>query len=232
MSILIKHCKKTFPFAVSIFLLIWVFNQIDWKDLFDNFIDIKFSWFSASLILFIPQILLMVFRWHILVRNQTNSLFRESCSLVLAAQTLNMFTPSKMGDIAKSFFLKQHLYVPLKTGLSIVVFEKVLDMISIALWMLLGFFISLPEMTLGWTGLTAGLIIIGLVLVYFIFQFNDIPLFFREIAPGKPMIKINEFFESSRCYVSNSIMNGIAVRALILSVFLWFLHILQFAFFF
>lgn len=232
MSILLKHCKKIFPFAVSIFLLTWVFNQIDRKDFFDNFIDIKISWVSAALFLFIPQILLMIFRWHILVRNQTNTLFRESCSLVLAAQTLNMFTPSKMGDIAKSFFLKKHLNVPLKTGLSIVVFEKVLDIIMIALWMLLGFFMSLPEMIMGWTGLVVGLIIIGFALVYFIFQFNDIPLFFRERASINLLIKINKLLESSRRYVSNSIMNGIAVRALILSFFLWFLHILQFAFFF
>ncbi|MCK4826034.1 hypothetical protein KA005_60360, partial [bacterium] len=116
--------------------------------------------------------------------------------------------------------------------LSIVVFEKVLDIIMIALWMLLGFFMSLPEMIMGWTGLVVGLIIIGFALVYFIFQFNDIPLFFRERASINLLIKINKLLESSRRYVSNSIMNGIAVRALILSFFLWFLHILQFAFFF
>ncbi|NIN92189.1 UPF0104 family protein, partial [bacterium] len=51
----------------------------------------------------------------------------ESATQILAGNTLNIVLPSKMGDMAKAFFLKKSGGLELKKGFFLTVIEKALD---------------------------------------------------------------------------------------------------------
>jgi hypothetical protein len=89
----------------------------------------------ASLAMVVPLTMLTARRFQQLVPSEGRISFGEANRLILSASVLNLVLPSKMGDIAKAFFmpgLKRTL------ALSLVVFEKACDMLSLLLWCVFG----------------------------------------------------------------------------------------------
>ncbi len=64
--------------------------------------------------------------------------FGEANKLILVASVLNLILPSTMGDIAKAWFMKDRGHLPGSLALSLVVFEKACDMLSLLLWCVFG----------------------------------------------------------------------------------------------
>jgi hypothetical protein len=62
----------------------------------------------------------------------------EATRLVLAASVLNMVLPSKMGDLAKAYFMRRDGGLDGSLAISLVVFEKACDMLSLLAWCVLG----------------------------------------------------------------------------------------------
>ena len=92
----------------------------------------------------------------------------EANRLILAASTLNMVLPSKMGDIAKAYFMTERGHMSGSLALCLVVFEKASDMMSLLLWCVFGLalyrdknwlFWAMTAMVLG--GLAVGLLAMG-----------------------------------------------------------------------
>jgi uncharacterized protein (TIRG00374 family) len=88
--------------------------------------------------------------------------------LLLSASVLNLVLPSKMGDIAKAYFLQQRGHLSGSLAFSLVIVEKTWDMLSLLVWCLLGL-IYLPKTgALFWvltgviaTGILAGGLVLG-----------------------------------------------------------------------
>src|SRR5205085_9916362 len=81
--------------------------------------------------------------------------FGEANRLILVASVLNLVLPSKMGDIAKAYFMRDRGQLPGSLALSLVVFEKACDMLSLLLWCAFGLFFYPAKDALFWT-MTAG----------------------------------------------------------------------------
>ncbi len=96
------------------------------------------GWFALALALFIPQTVTIAWRWKRMVQPFTRIRLTESLGLVLASNTMNLILPSKLGDLAKGYFLRQSGKLDLPTALNVVVFEKMLDVAALAAVMLAG----------------------------------------------------------------------------------------------
>ena len=82
--------------------------------------------------------------------------FGEANRLILVASVLNLVLPSKMGDIAKAWFMNDRGHLEGSLALSLVVFEKACDMLSLLLWCVFGLIVLPARKTrLFWT-MTAG----------------------------------------------------------------------------
>jgi hypothetical protein len=57
-----------------------------------------------------------------------------------------MVLPSKMGDIAKAYFMRDRGHLEGSLALSLVVFEKACDMLSLLLWCVFGLFLIRRKM--------------------------------------------------------------------------------------
>lgn len=222
--------KRLISIAVSTAILLIIYSKINFQDLIAVFRNCDLWWMVISLGMVIPITMFTSWRLQQLMPRGTSLGFIEANRLILGASVLNMVLPSKMGDIAKAYFMKDRGHLSGSLSLSLVVFEKACDMLSLLLWCAFGLMFYPAKDSLFWTmtGAVTGGLILGLLLLGSR-QFAD--LFFVtaiRLSPKKIEAKfqklqvswqeMHEYFWSDRAQLTT-----IAAT----SIFIWFLHLLQ-----
>jgi uncharacterized protein (TIRG00374 family) len=155
----------------------------------------------------------------------------ESVRLILAASTLNLFLPSKMGDLAKAYVLSNQHGMDGRLALSITILEKALDLASL---LFLGVFaliyVAAPNSLLWFFSFVIA--VLFLILVAMILPYGLLPAASRlivGIVPTPVGQEVTRFAEAwqrvVRWYWS---VPRIAIAVLLLSVAIWGLHLMQF----
>lgn len=221
--------KRLLSLLVSGLILALIYWKIDFAALLQAFQTCNRAWLGVSLAMVVPITLLTAWRLQQLVPAGGLG-WGEANRLILAASALNMVLPSKMGDIAKAYFMRDRGHLSGSLALSLVVFEKACDLLSLLLWCAFGLLLYPQKDWLFWvmgatvvTGLVLGLLLLGSP------QFAG--LFFRAgqaIAPKKLRAKLGQLSYSWRemhDYFWQDRARLLTVTAT--SLFLWFLHLLQ-----
>ncbi|MEM1366817.1 MAG: lysylphosphatidylglycerol synthase transmembrane domain-containing protein [Cyanobacteria bacterium P01_H01_bin.15] len=223
--------KRFIAIAVSVALLAIIYAQVDVANLLTVFRQSRPGWLAISLGMFIPITLVTSWRLQQLMppQNRINPL--EANRLILGASVLNMVLPSKMGDIAKAYFMQDRGNLSGTLSLSLVIFEKACDMLSLLLWCALGLFLYPQKDGLFWGlafAIAAGLILGSLLLSCPAFS----QLFLNgvgKIAPSKKIKaklrslsdswdEMHDYFWQDRAQL---------LKITLTSIFLWYLHLLQ-----
>jgi uncharacterized protein (TIRG00374 family) len=126
--------KKLLSLAISLGLLALIYWKIDFTKLGPVFAQCDPWWMAASLGMVVPLTMLTAWRFQQLAPADARISFGEANRLILSASVLNLILPSKMGDIAKALFLPMRRSL----ALSLVVFEKACDMLSLLVWCVFG----------------------------------------------------------------------------------------------
>jgi uncharacterized protein (TIRG00374 family) len=156
--------------------------------------------------------------------------FGEANKLILVASVLNLILPSKMGDIAKAWFMKDRGHLEGSLALSLVVFEKACDMLSLLLWCVFGLFLYPAKDALFWT-MTAGvfgMLTLGVLLlgsVSFARFFFDTAARFLPAKNGGKFAKLGASWSEMHAYFWES--KARLAKVTLTSIFIWFLHLLQ-----
>ena len=215
--------RKLITLAISLLILAAIYYKIDIHRLGAVLANADPGYLFASLALVVPLTLLTAWRLQILAPARVHIGFAEATRLILVASVLNMVFPSKMGDIAKAYFMKgENLRGSL--ALSLVIFEKTADMLSLLFWCALGlllyprkdaiFCILAASVTLGFVFGIA--MLASRRLADFVFSFTRNIEKLRTFESGWK--EMQEFFWSDKQRV-------LAVSSM--SIFIWFLHLLQ-----
>jgi hypothetical protein len=222
--------KRILSLAVSLAILAVIYWRIDPARLVPVFANCDPVWLAISLGMVVPITLCTSWRLQQLMPQRGQLGFGESNKLILVASVLNLVLPSKMGDIAKAWFMKErgHLSGPL--SLSLVVFEKACDMLSLLLWCAFGLFLFPKDNPLFWvmTAAVTGMLAFGMLLIgsaRFARFFFDAA---GRYAPGKigaKLAKMGGAWEEMHGYFWGSKRKLALVTGT--SVFVWFLHLLQ-----
>ena len=229
-----KRLKRLISLAVSTVILLIIYSRIDVANLLAVFRDCDPFWMIVSLGMVIPITLFTGWRLQRVVPPQARIGLWEANRLILAASVLNMVLPSKMGDIAKAYFMRDRGNLSGSLSLSIVVFEKACDFLSLLLWCGFGLFLY-PVRDAFFVGMTAA-IAIGFTLgVSILASKQAANLFFQtaqRIAPGKVRRKLRDLEVSWR-EMQDYFWGDRTQLAIIAgsSLFIWFLHLLQIWFF-
>ncbi|MDD5351305.1 MAG: lysylphosphatidylglycerol synthase transmembrane domain-containing protein [Chthoniobacteraceae bacterium] len=222
--------KKLISLVVSLGILAVIYWKIDCAKLLAAFAHSDPLWLALSLAMVIPLTLCTAWRLQQLMPARGQLGFGESNKLILVASVLNLVLPSKMGDIAKAYFMRDKGGMTGSLALSLVVFEKSCDMLSLLLWCVFGLLVYPQKDALFWT-MTAGVagtFVFGALLL----GSKGFADFFFDMAsrfgPGKIKAKLetlkaswNEmhgFFWASKRQLAKVVFT---------SVFIWFLHLLQ-----
>lgn len=221
--------RKLITLAISLLILGAIYYKIDVRRLAAVFAQADLLYLAISLGMVVPLTLLTAWRLQLLAPAATAIGFVEANRLVLAASSLNMILPSKMGDIAKAFFMKTEKVSGAFT-LSLVVFEKTADMLSLLFWCAFGLAFYPRKDAIFWT-LTI-CVVLGLIGGIWLLASRRLVVFgfsaAARLLPGGQRGRIaalesswtsmQDFFWSDRRRV---------LQVSVLSVFIWFLHLLQ-----
>lgn len=226
--------KRAISIFVSLAILALIYSRIDFAGLVGVFRNCDRRWMAISLGMVVPLTMATSWRLQQLMPRSGLLGFGEANKLTLAASVLNMVLPSKMGDIAKAYFIRDRGYLSGSLSLSLVVFEKSCDLLSLLLWCVFGLAFYSDKDLLFWGmavgvfgGLVAGLLLLGSR------RFADV--FFKTgktVAPKKMTKKLEKL------HISWTEMHAYFWRdkkqlAIVAStsIFIWFLHLLQIWFF-
>lgn len=226
--------KRIISITVSLIILAIIYWKIDFASLIQVFKNSNISWMVVSLCMVVPITTITAWRLQQLTPKKAQLHFGEANKLILAASVLNMVLPSKMGDIAKAYFMRQQGHLTGSLSLSLVVFEKTCDLLSLLLWCTFGLMFYPNKNWLFWImtvsvglGLFLGLLLISshkFAQIFFIF--------IKAIAPKKLKNKIQKLqfsWEEMHRYFWQD--KAQLLKITLTSIFIWFLHLLQIWFF-
>ncbi|HRK62385.1 MAG TPA: lysylphosphatidylglycerol synthase transmembrane domain-containing protein [Candidatus Omnitrophota bacterium] len=220
--------KRIFALVVSLIVMAVIFIKIDRAAFSQHLAALNWFWFGIAFLFFIPQTLLSTWRWQWMIRHDRKSDFGESLRLILATSSLNVFMPSKLGDLCKAYYLAKSGQLDWKRGLNQVLFERFLDLWALCWMGTIGVFLMGLENSVGWVVLvlTGALSAVFLLILKLPIRALRIPL-----LPEKISEKLVSFFHDSHDYVERLKSNPANLAVLFAgSLLLWTLHVVQFYF--
>lgn len=224
------NLKRFISIVISIALLFFLYSKIEVEQLVEVFRNSHPWWMVISLAMVIPLVVVTSWRLQQLMPKNTSMSFMQANRLILGSSVLNMVLPSKMGDIAKAYFMQEEENLSGTLSLVIVIFEKACDMLSLLLWCMFGLFFY-PEKDVFFWGITA-VITGGFVVGVAILAWRPVAdLFFNsllKIAPKKIKSKFEQMqsaWEEMHNYFWSDRKQLLIIT--LTSVFIWFLHLLQ-----
>jgi uncharacterized protein (TIRG00374 family) len=118
--------------AASLAILALLWRAIDLHAIASALRSARPGWVLAGLAMVAP--LTVVTAWRFCLLSRTDLSLPASLRLILAASTLNLALPSKMGDIAKAWVLHRRYGFAGERALALVVFEKMIDLGALLAW--------------------------------------------------------------------------------------------------
>lgn len=216
--------------GVSLFILGVIFWKVDVAKIAHVFAGIDGPVFVGAMAILIPTTFLSALRFRLLLSDSYRPSLAVATKLILAASSMNVILPSKMGDMLKSIFMRQALEMRGSVAVSVVVFEKVCDLLGLLAWCLLGLVVYAGDdalfivLALGvGGGLGFGVLMLGSL------SFAD---WFLRLAQRITPSSLGEKFENLRNSWAEvhrffwrswrSVLNIVG-----LTLFIWFLHLMQ-----
>ena len=226
--------KRLISIAVSLLILALLYWRIEIDRLIEVFQNSDIRWMMISLGMVVPITLFTSQRLRYLMPSQQGLPFWEANRLILAASVLNMVLPSKAGDIAKAYFMRDRGHLNGSLALSLVVFEKACDMLSLLLWCLFGLLVYPQKDALFWWmtigiffGLSGGILLLSST------RFANIAFKLgQKLAPQKLKMRFKQLevaWSEMHAYFWQDKRRLLTVVGS--SVFIWLLHLLQIWFF-
>ncbi|MEQ8381597.1 MAG: lysylphosphatidylglycerol synthase transmembrane domain-containing protein [Coleofasciculus sp. A1-SPW-01] len=123
--------KKIISFAVSLIILGILYWKTDVSQLMTVLQNCDWLWLTLSMSLIAPITILNAWRLQQLIPMPYQMKFGQVYQLILIANSLNMVLPSKMGDVAKAYFIKEQGHIDGCLSLCLIIFEKLCDMLSV-----------------------------------------------------------------------------------------------------
>jgi uncharacterized protein (TIRG00374 family) len=220
--------RKLITLAVSLLILAAIYYRIDARRLLAVLGAADPLYLGLGLGLVVPLTLFTAWRLQIIAPANAHLSFAEANRLILVASTMNMVLPSKMGDIAKAYFMKSERTSG-SLAFALVIFEKSCDMLSLLFWCALGLLFYPVKDATFWLLILAinGALVAGLALLASPFLARCAFSFAHALAPSLT----NKFhrLESSWSEMQNFFWSGPrrVLGVSLLSIFLWSLHLFQ-----
>lgn len=222
--------KKIISLAVSLIILGILYWKTDVSQLITVLQNCNWLWLTLSMSLIAPITMLNAWRLQQLIPISYPMKFGQAYQLILIANSLNMVLPSKMGDVAKAYFIKEQGHLDGSLSLCLIIFEKLCDMLSVLLWCGLGlFFYDTKSQVLEGVSIFIFLAIVGGFIILFSAEF--MPQIDRTFKTNYPRLyqktkNIIKSWQTLNHYIwqNKTVFGKITLTSLIIS-FLNFLQI-------
>lgn len=219
---------------VAIFIPIAIFTSIflyiDVSLFLENVKNVNLYFFIPAILYFFIYPIIGIERWRLIVNTKYNLDFKTAFKIYFIGETLNLILPSKSGDISKAYFVKKFKGYSASYAVSTVVFEKVLDLMSIAIIFMVGF--SLTKSSLDFLDIIFGFIML-VTLIFLIFVFFDKIALIRNIIYKVNKQRLISIYKGISEFLKNIRSKWLLLLSIVLmSLIFWAGHLFQIYLFF
>ena len=222
--------KKLLPLLVSAAILAVIYSTMDPGELAAVFRRCDWGWLAGGLAMVVPLTILTAYRLQLLMPDPSTLSLKEAVGLILSASVLNMVLPSKMGDLAKAYFLRQRGHLSGSLAISLVIVEKTWDLLSLLIWCLLGLVLLPKTGALFWVmaGLIAAGILAGSLVLGSHRAAEVVFSALRSMGGRRAHLKVGRVAEAWKEIRNSAWVNRPKLIYLShLSLLIWFLHLVQ-----
>ena len=219
--------RRLISLAVSAALLAMIYWQIDTRHLAKVIAGVDPGWLAVGLGMVVPLTVLSALRLALLTPPGTLGIGKAT-RLTPSASTLNMVLPSKLGDIAKACGVMERGRIGGAQALALVVFEKGWDMAGLLTWCVLALLVTPGK------GPARSLVLVSALLAVCVAVLCS-PWAARAMT--EVVVRFGPRRLAARATSLSAAWSellgrfwgrpGRAAALVVLSVFIWFLHLLQ-----
>lgn len=226
--------RKLLSLLFSMVILFLIYQKVDMGRLAIVLGKSDKPWLCISLLMVIPITMLTVARFRTIAPPDARVSFAEGMRLILAGSSLNMILPSKMGDLAKAYFMQKKRSVASPLAYALVVYEKASDLLALLVWCLIGLIVYAGDdvQYLIATMIIAAMLVVGVSmlssqkvakLAFWLFSKVVFDKFHDTLAIFQAT------WEEVVTYATGNKVTTLRIAAA--SLLIWFLHLLQIWFF-
>lgn len=222
--------KRLLAIVISLLILAALYWKIGTSELLAVLTSTEPKWLAAGLGMVLPLTLITAWRLRLLMPENDRVSGWESTQLILVASSLNMILPSKMGDIAKAYFMARNHGLTQGHCLSLVLYEKTTDMLSLLAWCIFGLLLYPFKGWIFWLMLAA-VVALFLLCSALLLSHRFTALLFKLLSYPLPAgikaktASLSEKLDELRKQLAGN--PGLAARVAIVSLGIWLLHLLQ-----
>lgn len=246
--------KRLAGIAVSLLVMALIYSSLDRGALWENLRAARPVSFVMALVLFIPQNLVIAWRWRMIVSVFAPLPMSRALSQILACHSMNVLLPSKLGDFSKAWFLVRSGDLAPAEAAHFVIFEKLLDLGSLCLIAIAGIAVGFAAdlhapSDAKFHALVAATVVIGGAVLAALFVLYLLPLAWMpggggRISNGERLADDAGTLSATLPKWRRLITDGHRVTAALrrrearrgmifaISILLWVLHLLQIGLFF
>jgi len=222
---LFSKYKKKILLSVVVGAVIFLAFSIyaDFENLLDAFAEFNWLWFPVLLALAFGNYVLRFSKWQYYINVLDIKLPPKKSFLIFLSALVMSVTPGKMGEVLKSYLLKEENGTPISKSAPIVVAERLTDFISIVLLCIVGAFVFDYGKLF--------IIIAGIVFILFTLMLSSRNLSLKIISVFEKLKLISKHIQKVHT-AYESIYQMLKIKplliAIIISVFAWFFECIGF----
>lgn len=221
------NLKNLLPIFIGLFCIYYSFKNISFSDFKDYFTKINYLWVFAGIFLGALSHISRSYRWKFLIEPLGHKLgFINSVLTVFSAYLIN-YTIPRAGDIARGTMISKYEKIPFEKAIGTIVAERVVDVLSILIIILLGLIIEFERISEKLISFIAKTDLSTLFWALFFFIVFLVTLYF--------IIKRFKFYTKIKLFV-NGLIDGLTVifkmkkrnQFIFHSIFIWLMYVLMF----
>ncbi len=214
--------------AISCALIAGLYSQVDIRMVWSAIQSANPWWLAISIGAIVPITLIVALRFYWAAPSSSLPGYGEAIRLVLVATAFNIFLPSKSGDLIKSYSVARRGKAPTGVALSIVVYERLCDLIGLVTWCMVGWIITPSGFSVvpmsGWV-FAAAVLALCLVLVSSERSAVWLVATAHWLLPSRRLKRLHDL--AAGWPALHRELRGRRRWIVLLSIFLWFCHMIQ-----
>jgi uncharacterized protein (TIRG00374 family) len=142
-----KQWRFWIGIVISLICLVLVLWRIDYREVLEALGQANYAWLIPAFLPFAGTIACKVLRWQLLFPGDHSQIRRSKLlSALMISYALNTLLPARLGELARAYVIGESENLSKSLALSTIVVEKVLDVLTLLLFLVLLLpFVALPS---------------------------------------------------------------------------------------
>lgn len=209
---------------IGVILLFSIFSLAGFSEIFGLLSNISPLYVIAACAAILSTFILRTWRWSVLLRSSGYRVHVDNAfKCIMFGWLMNYVLPARVGDFARGFTLKTTEGTPFSVGLSTIVIERAMDMLTMALILIAAIMLIAGISDLWYIALLAGIVAVLLIFVLFIVYKFDAKIFDR---PGSRLVSLRGSVDAFKKSIKNMSANPQAIAlCMLISVPVWLFEV-------